>query len=329
MVLYVIFIALSFKTIFTGNYADPSQQVFSVTLQGGIQALFCGVLLYDLYRRVLQGEMTPRRAFLTYFAIFCVTDFIKGITGLATGAVMVAAFVLFDLERSRARRLFTLAVAALSIVFLTSMVRAVRSAISAQGREVVSTFLDTFFVEEQEIVRTGEGIERKANGAQYAAHVLECVALYEQGVSREWRSVYRPLEYTFKPTVFVQLFGLERSREAAWELGDYYHHGGGIYVLGELYWNGGYLCVFVVMVFFASLASLCDRRFRTSPGWLIMACCFGPPMLQGFGYGVAQMMRGLINGCLVLGAYQLLRNPLARMNQRTAGGSPNPSLMRT
>ena len=143
-----------------------------------------------------------------------------------------------------------------------------------------------------------------ANGSQYAAHVLECIQLYQGGVSREWKSIYLPLEYTFKPAAVINALGLTRSEEAAWELARYFIHGGGIYLLGELYWNGGYLCVVLVFLGIAWWSYLCDTRSADSFFWCVCACFFYVGLLQGMGYGFAQVSRGMINGLI---GYALVR----------------------
>ena len=76
--------------------------------------------------------------------------------------------------------------------------------------------------------------------------MLLCTTLYDSGSSRNWRSIYNVLEYTLMPSFLVRWLGWNRSIEPAWELASHFVHGGGINVLGELYWNGGLLCVAVV-----------------------------------------------------------------------------------
>jgi hypothetical protein len=233
------------------------------------------------------------------------TDYLKGLTGLATGYLLLAGCLFLRQEGGLARYsvkiLTLLAAAALSAVVM----RGVRVHLHEQGLGAVSSYVTSLTSVEGHTATAGEGIERTANGTQYACHMLECIDLYERGISRSWASIYRPIEYTFKPAPLLSALGLSRSPEAAWELMDHFIHGGGIFVLGELYWNGGYLCVFVMMLFFVGLAKLCDERCMTSPAWALVAICYGGTLLMGFGYGVAQIMRGLINSVGLLAAFWL------------------------
>ncbi|MFN7696869.1 MAG: hypothetical protein ACK5U8_03160, partial [Deltaproteobacteria bacterium] len=143
-----------------------------------------------------------------------------------------------------------------------------------------------------------EGLEGAANGTQGAAHVLMCVALYDNQHSREWRSIWGPFEYTVKPAVLVAPLGLTRSREAAWELGDYFIHGGGINTFGEFYWNGGYLCLILMSAVTIGFLLALDVLARRHWGWFALACCVAPGLVQGYGYGFAQVFRGVANGLI-------------------------------
>jgi hypothetical protein len=140
--------------------------------------------------------------------------------------------------------------------------------------------------------------------------MLMCEALYDNGISRQWRSIYDVIEYTFKPSFLERWLGWERSIDSRWELGHYYTHLGGIFVLGEFYWNGGWLCVMVMVTLLSFFASIVDMRYRASPFWLMMLVQFAPSLLMGCGYGFAQISRGAINGLLATGTYWALsRSP--------------------
>jgi hypothetical protein len=192
--------------------------------------------------------------------------------------------------------------AALLLVALVSVVMFIRSArtyIATEGfggaAEIALERLTSLTSSESD-----EGLEGAANGTQGAAHVLMCIALYDNGYSREWRSVWGPIEYTFKPAVLLRPLGLERSREAAWELGDYFIHGGGINTFGEFYWNGGYLCLILMGVVVIGFLLMVDVKANQSWAWFALACAIAPGLVQGYGYGFAQVFRGIANGLLFL-----------------------------
>jgi hypothetical protein len=303
LALFFAVLAASSRTVFTAEYADPARTVFEFHPGGGVQALAGSVLLYELFRRVLSGRLRPALAFAVLLAVFAATDYLKGSTGLASGfAVCGAVLLLGGAIDQPGRRLLSVGAALLIALFASATVRGVRASMHEQGAQAVTAFFDAVVDSEQGRAARGEGAERETNASQYAAHVLECVALYEAGLSREWRSIWLPLEYTVKPVFVMVLFGVERSREAAVELRDHFVHGGGIYLLGELYWNGGYLCVLLVTAALLAFAWLCDTRARTSLSWLVMFCAFAPVLVQGVGYGFAQISRGAINGALLLAA---------------------------
>jgi hypothetical protein len=80
--------------------------------------------------------------------------------------------------------------------------------------------------------------------------------------------------------------------------------------MGELYWNGGYLCVAIGVILILLAAYFCDTRYRASFVWLILACTYTPLLLMGVGYGFAHVSRGFINGLVVLAIYGLFRHAL-------------------
>jgi hypothetical protein len=194
--------------------------------------------------------------------------------------------------------------ALLAILTLSLLVRTVRANIHSGGAEAVQAFVEEVGGSEDARESRGEGLEASANASQYAAHMLECITMYDGGFSREWRSIYNVVEYTFKPSFLQDTFGWKRSIEAAWELADHYIHGGGIFVLGEFYWNGGFLCVVIMATVLSLFCFVADEKYRASPFWLMMISQFAPSFLMGMGYGFAQIARGAINGLLVAGAYK-------------------------
>ncbi len=302
---YLLLVTFSSRTILTHSYTDPDRMIFGMNLSGA-HALLASIVLYEVVRRVKCGLVKPASGFVFVLGLFLATDYLKGATGFATGYIVTASMLLFREEPRRLRRWLLLGASMASGLLLALAVRGVRATLYSQGTGAVSTFSEQLGSQERGASQSGEGLELFANGAQYAAHLLECVALYEAGVSREWRSVYLPLEYTFKPSFLVEPLGLSRPKEAAWELAEYYIHGGGIFVLGELYWNGGFLCVALVFAAILWVCRRCDLGSRSSAVWLLLVCEFAPSLLQGVGYGFAQVSRGLLNGLVVLAAYWLL-----------------------
>lgn len=313
VLLFLYFAALIFsqRTILTHSYGDPDRVLYGLNLSGG-HGLLASVFLYEMVRRAIAGELSREKAFVVMLVTFVLTDYLKGHTGFATGYLAVAGFLILGGEPRAYRRWASLGIALVTLVAISLTIRAVRSTMFEEGTASIGAFTDTLRTDEARVSRTGEGAEGFSNGVQYAAHVLECVSLYEAGVSREWRSVYLPALYTFQPSFLMSLLEFERPKEAAWELADYYIHGGGIFVLGELYWNGGYACVAIVFGAMLLFCWRCDTRWRSSFGWLLMLCMFAPGTLMGVGYGFAQVSRGFFNGLLALGcywAYRKLRAP--------------------
>ena len=127
-----------------------------------------------------------------------------------------------------------------------------------------------------------------------ADHILECVTLYDGGVSREWRSIYNVIEYTFKPSFLQDTSGGSVPKKPRGTLADHFVHGGGLNILGEFYWNGGFLCVFIMATALSFFCFILDKNWRSSPFCLLMLTQFGPPFLMGYGYGFAQASRGAI-----------------------------------
>ncbi len=306
---YFLVLFFSTRTIMEAAYGGTEQGVYNAT-GGGLYVLGWAIISYELRRRVDAGLVSPLRAMAFVIVLVFFLDFIKGSTGLAAGVVVSVLFLVVvpgyrpegeeraadwrALVRSAAVGVPLLAVAA-----FVAFIRAARQHIATLGLERGS------LVAIERLIglgsgESGEGIEASANGTQGAAHVLMCTFLYDSGFSREWRSVWGPIEYTFKPSFLIGPLGLERSQEAAWELADYFIHGGGINVFGELYWNGGFLCLFLVGGALVYFLLLVDVKARTSWLWFSLACAIGPGLLQGYGYGFAQVFRGIANGLIFL-----------------------------
>jgi hypothetical protein len=164
-------------------------------------------------------------------------------------------------------------------------------------------------------------VEGNLNGTQSATHVLMCIALWESGSGRDWRSVTDVIGYTFKPRFLAHRLGWDRAIDAPWELRDNFFHWGGINILGEFYWNGGYLAVVVLWTLVLWFAFMCDTRWLTSFTRMMLLCQFAPTVLMGMGYGFNQTARGAINGLIVLSVYAVWRRVSGRA-KRLASGTP-------
>lgn len=315
---YLLAVVLSQRTILTNAYTDPERMLFDLNLSGG-HAFLTSLVLYEVVRRVLDERLSRLAAFGALFVLFLFTDFLRGATGLAAGFLVFAAVLILGREPRPARRALTLVAALAAVSLLSFGVRELRSTFHTEGASSVGSLFAKAREDQQRVARNAEGVETASNAVQYAAHVLECVSLYEAGISRQWRSVYLPIVYTLQPSFLAEPLGLTRPKEAAWELREYFTHGGGTFVPGELYWNGGYLCVLLV---FGALVWICwrfDTRAPASFVWLLAACEFTPNLLMGVGYGFAQVSRGLFNAALALLVWAAARRWTAR---RAAAWSP-------
>lgn len=310
---YFLFMFFSTRTVFQTAYASADQTVYGANAGGGIYVLMWAVVIFELRRRVDALELRATTAMGVVGLLVFLLDFIKGSTGLATGILLTAGMLMFlpglmgessargvkPSLRETLRSAGTLSALFVGTALFVAFVRVLRAFISTHGfvRAVEMTFETLFLLGSDS---RGEGIEAAGNGTQGAAHVLMCTFLYDTGNDRDWRSVWGPIEYTFKPSILLAPLGLERSREAAWELGDYFIHGGGINVFGELYWNGGLLCLIVVGGGLLWFLLTVDVKSTSSWFWFALACAIGPGLLQGYGYGFAQVFRGVANGALFL-----------------------------
>ena len=303
---YLVAVMASSSTLFTGAYMVGQTQLYDMPLGGGHTVLICSLLVYELARRRLLFLITARKAFLLVFVIFVATGFLKGGTGLPAGYLVTSAFLLLPRTGAarRLRNMVRITVALMAVVALSLTVRGVRASFHEEGMDAVRAFVESASGAEDAQEARGEGLEATANASQYAAHMLECITLYDAGFSREWRSIYNVVEYTFKPSFLLKTFGWKRSIEAAWELADHFIQGGGIDVLGEFYWNGGFLCVVIMATALSFFCFVIDEKYRESPFWLMMLAQFAPSFFMGYGYGFAQVSRGAINGLLVAVVYK-------------------------
>lgn len=305
--LYLVAYTGSAQSIFSSAYASDQQIRYDMELAGG-HALICSLLLYEIVRRRLLGLTTARRAFLVMFVAIGIPHYMRGGTGLTTGYLTAAAILL--LPRTGASRRLTnmIRIGAIiaAVLTISFVVRTTRAVLYLDGASAISTSVKSAFEMENSREESSEGVESVANASQQAAHILMCITLYNGGNSRDWRSIYNVVEYTFVPSFFVRWFGWKRSIEAAWELAANFIHGGGINVLGEFYWNGGYICVIVMATALSFFCAVVDWKYRASPFWLMMLCQFAPTFLAGYGYGFAQVARGAINGLVVASIYWAL-----------------------
>ena len=95
-------------------------------------------------------------------------------------------------------------------------------------------------------------------------------------------------------------------------------------VLGELYWNGGYACVVLVLAGLFWFCWRCDTGARQGGLGLLLLCEFSPNLLQGMGYGFAQVARGALNGALVIGARWVWLRVASRRTPAASRAAPLP-----
>jgi hypothetical protein len=329
---YFVFLLFSTRTLFQTVYASADQTLYGATAGGGIYVLAWAVTTFELRRRVDAGQMPAGRALGLVFGMIVFLDFLKGTTGIAAGIVTTVGFLVFIpgiLAEGRAsvtpqstghstfRAFVAAALLLISLAGMVMFVRNSRTYIATEGIDgaAVIAFGRLTSLSSSE---SNEGLEGAANGTQGAAHVLMCVALYDNHHSREWRSIWGPLEYTVKPAVLLGPLGLTRSREAAWELGDYFIHGGGINTFGEFYWNGGYFCLILMSAVTIGFLLAVDVLARRNWAWFALACCIAPGLVQGYGYGFAQVFRGIANGVIFLVPFVAYLRWVEERNRRPA-----------
>jgi hypothetical protein len=300
--IYFAGFAVAVKTIFFQGYASEGQTRFAYPA-GGVEALMMGFLIYELCRRVRDRGLSPTRAFFILLGVAVVTNYSKGSTGLVTGFLVTGAVLFFSTRKRPLQRWIPLAGVFVVITALGLFVRTVRPYLYQQGTDALSSASESLSSVEADRPLTGEGLEERTNGTQLAAHVLECISLYDRGIDRGWRSYYYPILYTFQPQFLLSALGMKRPQEPAWELAEYFTHGGGIFVFGEMYWNGGFLCVIMVTCSICLMAWLVDSRRNSSTTSLLMCCMFIPSLMQGTQYGITYPMRGISNGCIAVIIY--------------------------
>lgn len=317
----IVYRIVSTRTVFEAAYMDRA--VYGTDLAGLGIFLTC-FLLYAGGVRVNRGRSSPAIAVAAIFALTLVTEFSRGSTGAPVGMVLTAGVCYYGISRPRAT--WQIGFLLLMMLALVPIVRAVRnnyvtqgvSAASRAARELASSGT------EESVARTGESGESNYNAAQYASHLLECVTLYERDVSRNWRSILNPFVFTVMPSFLVAPLGLERPLDAPGELLTYFIHGGGIFVPGELYWNGGFLCLIPIWTLLCVASALCDRNYRTSWRWFAFATQYASTLLMGIGYGYAFVFRGAANGLLAVLVLDLTRKAvgLRRATIRPSIASP-------
>jgi len=323
LVVYFIAFTLSSKSIVVNAYSDAQRTLFWVPL-GGVIAFGEGLVLYEIYRRARVGSLNSWRALALLFVFLLITDYSKGSTGSATGFAFTAAFLILGRTgRPWVRPLKIFGVLAGAVV-LALLVRQTRSTLYAEGSDAVAAASENLASAEERRASTASGIEGSTNGSQNAAHVLECALLYNAGYSREWRSLYLPILYTFQPQFIMELLGRERQMDAPWELAEYFIHGGGLAIFGEMYWNGGYACVVLISALVLLIAYFADTRSHRSFGWVIFHCMYVPILFPGMGYGLNYLFRGASNALLAFVAYKLF----ARVRTLSTRTLPGPTTER-
>jgi hypothetical protein len=297
---YFALVIVSQRTIFTGQYRDGTHILLPVPM-GGVQSIMCSTLLYEVCRRVWIRQWSPLRGLGLVFLLFLLTDYIKGMTGIATGHIVITAMLLWGSEQTRARAALRVVVLGVFVSAFALLIRMTRMDLYSEGFSAVENAVTSVTSEEG-----SEQAENYTSGPTFATHVLECVALRETGRSRDWRSLSDPIIFTFEPDFLVEPLGLTRPVNAPWELASYFIHLGGISVFGEGYWNGGYLGVFVFLGLVLALCYFCDSRYRSTFAGLILLLNVAPVLLQGINYGFSYEFRGLVNGLLQLAVYKVI-----------------------
>lgn len=310
---YFVTLVLATRTIFSTAYAGDDWQRFEAPI-GGFQTFLMAIFLYETCRRVWGGTWSVRRGLVLIVLVLLGTDILKGMTGMAAGYMLVSAILAFGARYSRRQALVRLSVLIVAVASLVVVVRTVREGIHHEGTASLEN-ASAFLLSPDE--NGSFGAESQTSGPQFAAHVLECISLYDTGRSRQWRSLVSPLIYTFEPSFLVKPLKLDRPIDAPWELGSYFPHGGGISIFGESYWNGGYLGVIVILTLVLLACYLCDSRYRSSFAWLVILLNLAPVLLQGVHYGFAYEVRGVVNGLLQLAFYRLVLPKPTSLQQET------------
>jgi len=304
--IYLLAFVGATRTILVGEYGTDSNIRYDLELAGG-HAFLCSIIIYELARYRLLGKITASRAFLLLFISLGITNYLKGATGITTGILLTGAILLLPRTGAakRIQNVFRIGLSLLFIIFFSLVIRGTRTNLFSDGTDAVGDFISGILQKEDSRDDSGEGAESEANANQSATHMLTCITLYDSGISRQWRSIYDVVEYTFIPSFFVRYLGWTRSIDPPTELREHFYHGGGINVLGEFYWNGGWLCVVIMVTAMSLFCAVIDIRYRSSPFWLMMVSQFGPSFLMGYGYGFSQVSRGAINCLVAAGIYKV------------------------
>jgi len=325
--LIVLLSILSSRTIFSTGYTSADHYVVGFA-PGGIHALAYSVILYQCFVLARRGRISSGLGLGVMLAMCLLDGYLKGGSGFATGYLLTAGILYAGASRTRS---FLSLLALCLLAFLGSaLVRSARETVHEVGiAAAASSFWSGLTTVEAERRRSSLGVETLGNGTQYACHILECETLYDQGISREWRSLTDPIIFTLEPSFLLEPLGLERPIDSRWELARYFVHGGGNFLVGELYWNGGYLSLILLYALLVLYLWFAETRRASSFFW---ACGFFqavPPLLMGYGYGSSQTARGMINGLLIF-AGTLLYRAIARASRteqrQEAFGRPAPIL---
>lgn len=304
------------KTIMTVAYASEGHRNLDFEF-AGLGAMLLGGFLYAVGQKVAARTLTARVAVFIVFLVFIATDFSKGSSGLASGMVAFAGVCYFGLERKRGT--LQIAMLVLGIGITAFVVRNVRASLHQDGALAFENALSSLVDDDgaREAPAT-DAVDSGLNGLQYASHLLECITLVDSGHSRQWRSMVNPFVYSFMPSFLLDPLGLERPLDAPWELAEYFIHGGGLFVLGDFYWNGGIPCLIIMWTLLCFFAYLCDVNFSKSAFWFAVSCQFSSTLLMGTGYGFAYVFRGFFNGLLLAGVIRFGQSMAQRNRNRRA-----------
>jgi len=99
-------------------------------------------------------------------------------------------------------------------------------------------------------------------------HTIDVNVLVKEGKLYNWKS-YINLFSQSTPTPLANLLGLKRPRNIAWDLSEYFPHGGGFFIVAESYWNGGLLSCIFFSWFLSWFLSKLELWFFKQPKYLM------------------------------------------------------------
>jgi|GEM_PF-6709631 len=99
-------------------------------------------------------------------------------------------------------------------------------------------------------------------------HLLDAIDLCANGIDYDYRS-FKNLPVQALPGGVSNTLGIDRPRNAAWDLEEYKLHGGGFFIVGEAYWNKGIWSAVGFTGILALLLHLVERWFYRQKKYLL------------------------------------------------------------